>query len=68
MVLPGLTSLPVIDRDEARFAQASVQMAETNDFLNIRFQDEALGRPTHGWTARVIHCRVLACDLNHICL
>lgn len=41
MVLPGLASLPVIDRDEARFAQASVQMAETNDLLNIKFQDEA---------------------------
>jgi len=41
MVLPGLASLPVIDRDEARFAQASVQMADTNDLLNIRFQDEA---------------------------
>lgn len=41
MVLPGIASLPVIDRDEARFAQASVQMAETNDLLNIRFQDEA---------------------------
>ena len=41
MVLPGLASLPVIDRDEARFAQASVQMADTNDLLNINFQDEA---------------------------
>ena len=41
MTLPGLASLPVIDRDEARFAQASVQMAESNDLLNIRFQDEA---------------------------
>ncbi len=41
MVLPGLASLPVIDRDEARFAQASVQMADTNDLLNIRLQDEA---------------------------
>jgi len=41
MILPGLASLPVIDRDEARFAQASVQMAESNDLLNIRFQDEA---------------------------
>ena len=41
MVLPGLASLPVIDRDEARFAQASVQMAETHDLLNIKFQDEA---------------------------
>ena len=41
MVLPGITSLPVIDRDEARFAQASVQMAETNDLLHIKFQEEA---------------------------
>ena len=41
MVLPGIASLPVIDRDEARFAQASIQMAETNDLLNIKFQEEA---------------------------
>jgi len=29
MLLPGLASVPVIDRDEARYAQASVQMAES---------------------------------------
>ncbi|WP_026942336.1 ArnT family glycosyltransferase [Hellea balneolensis] len=38
--LPGLSSLPVIDRDEARFAQASVQMAESGDLMDIRFQDQ----------------------------
>ena len=38
--LPGLASMPVIDRDEARFAQASVQMAESGDLLDIRFQDD----------------------------
>jgi len=38
--LPGLANLPVIDRDEARFAQASVQMAESGDYLDIRFQDQ----------------------------
>lgn len=38
--LPGLSNLPVIDRDEARFAQASVQMAESGDLLDIRFQDQ----------------------------
>jgi len=38
--LPGLANLPVIDRDEARFAQASVQMAESGDLLDIRFQDQ----------------------------
>ena len=48
MVLPGLTSLPVIDRDEARYVQASVQMAESDDFLNIRFQDEARNKKPAG--------------------
>ncbi len=38
--LPGLFNIPPIDRDEARFAQASKQMVETGDFVDIRFQDE----------------------------
>ncbi|MBL9046708.1 MAG: glycosyltransferase family 39 protein [Tabrizicola sp.] len=38
--LPALSMLPVIDRDEARFVQASHQMVETGDFVDIRFQDE----------------------------
>ncbi|MEP6342318.1 MAG: glycosyltransferase family 39 protein [Maricaulaceae bacterium] len=37
--LPGLSSLQVIDRDEARFAQASVQMRDSGDYVNIRFHD-----------------------------
>lgn len=40
MFLPGIASLPVVDRDEARFAQASVQMAETGDLMDIKFQDQ----------------------------
>ncbi|PZQ99812.1 MAG: glycosyl transferase [Cereibacter sphaeroides] len=39
--LPGLVSLPVSDRDEARFVQASRQMIESGDPIDIRFQDEA---------------------------
>lgn len=35
----GITRLPPVDRDEARFAQASRQMLETRDFVRIRFQD-----------------------------
>lgn len=31
---------PVIDRDEARYAQTSFQISETNDFLNLKFDDE----------------------------
>jgi hypothetical protein len=39
LYLPGIASLPVTDRDEARFAQASKQMAETGDLVDIRFQN-----------------------------
>jgi len=41
LYLPGLSSLPVTDRDEARFAQATRQMLETGDFVAIRFRDVA---------------------------
>jgi len=39
--LPGLFQIPPVDRDEPRFAQASKQMIETGDYVDIRFQDEA---------------------------
>jgi 4-amino-4-deoxy-L-arabinose transferase-like glycosyltransferase len=38
--LPGFFSLPPTDRDESRFAQASKQMVETGDLVDIHFQDE----------------------------
>ena len=38
-MLPGLFQIPPIDRDEVRFAQASKQMLESGDFVDIRFQD-----------------------------
>src|SRR5712691_4919188 len=38
--LPGFFSIPPIDRDEARFAQATKQMVEAGDYVDIRFQDE----------------------------
>ena len=37
---PGQTTLPPVDRDEARFAQATVQMLETGDFIDIRLQED----------------------------
>jgi 4-amino-4-deoxy-L-arabinose transferase-like glycosyltransferase len=40
LYLPGFASLPPTDRDEARFAQASRQMRETGDLVDIRFQNE----------------------------
>ena len=39
--LPGFLSLHPLDRDEPRFAQATKQMLETGDFVDIRFQHEA---------------------------
>ncbi|MEP3655273.1 MAG: glycosyltransferase family 39 protein [Litorimonas sp.] len=63
MVLPGLASLPVIDRDEARFAQASVQMADTNDLLNINFQDEARNKkPAAAYWAQTAMIEVFSRD------
>src|SRR5713226_2854325 len=38
--LPGFFSIPPIDRDEARFAQATKQMVESGEYVDIRFQDE----------------------------
>jgi 4-amino-4-deoxy-L-arabinose transferase-like glycosyltransferase len=41
LYLPGIAALPVMDRDEARFAQATRQMLESGDYLDIRFGSEA---------------------------
>jgi 4-amino-4-deoxy-L-arabinose transferase-like glycosyltransferase len=35
--LPGILSLPALDRDESRFAQSSRQMVETGNLVDIRF-------------------------------
>lgn len=37
--LPGLFSIPPIDRDESRFAQASRQMVESGDYVVPKVQD-----------------------------
>jgi 4-amino-4-deoxy-L-arabinose transferase-like glycosyltransferase len=37
--LPGLLAMPPLDRDESRFAQATAQMLESDDYVVIRFQD-----------------------------
>jgi 4-amino-4-deoxy-L-arabinose transferase-like glycosyltransferase len=38
--LPGFFQIPPVDRDEARFAQATKQMLETGQYIDIHFQDE----------------------------
>src|ERR1700746_3194447 len=40
LFLPGFFSTPPVDRDEPRFAQATKQMVESGDFVDIRFQDD----------------------------
>ncbi|HYD06156.1 MAG TPA: glycosyltransferase family 39 protein, partial [Reyranella sp.] len=37
--LPGLIAMPPLDRTEARFAQATAQILEHDDWLDLRFQD-----------------------------
>lgn len=39
LYLPGMTTIPLIDRDSPHFAQATRQMVETGEWWKIRFQD-----------------------------
>ncbi|WP_133126934.1 ArnT family glycosyltransferase [Legionella nagasakiensis] len=40
LFLPGISNLPVVERDEAHFAQATRQMVQTGEYFQIRFQDK----------------------------
>ncbi len=40
LLAPGISSLPLTDRDEALYVQATHQMLETGNWIDIRFQDE----------------------------
>ncbi|MGD9617120.1 MAG: ArnT family glycosyltransferase [Alphaproteobacteria bacterium] len=40
LFVPGQASLPPFDRDESRYLQATTQMFETGNFVDIRFQDQ----------------------------
>lgn len=46
--LTGAFSLPPLDRDEARFAQAAAQMLESGDFVVIRFQEDERNKKPAG--------------------
>ena len=39
VLLPGINLLPLTDRDEALYVQASRQMMESHNWVDIRFQD-----------------------------
>jgi len=46
--LPGIFQIPPVDRDEAYFAQATKQMIETGDYVDIRYQDNVRYRKPVG--------------------
>jgi len=48
VVLIGHHSVPPMDRDESRFAQASRQMLQTGDYVTIWFQDELRAKKPAG--------------------
>jgi 4-amino-4-deoxy-L-arabinose transferase-like glycosyltransferase len=48
LTLPGLRTIPVTDRDEARYAQASRQMLESGDYVQIRFLEEPRNKKPAG--------------------
>lgn len=44
----GVFTMPPLDRDEARFAQATAQMIETGDYVAIRFQNDERNKKPAG--------------------
>ena len=53
---PGQRSIPPIDRDEARYAEAARQMAASGDLVDIRFQ----GQPRYQKPAGIYWLQALA--------
>ena len=37
-----INTVPVLDRDEARYAQATKQMIETGNYSSIKFQEQLI--------------------------
>ena len=56
LFLPGFFQIPPVDRDEAYFAQATKQMIETGDYVDIRYQDDVRYRKPVGiyWLQAVV--------------
>jgi 4-amino-4-deoxy-L-arabinose transferase-like glycosyltransferase len=64
LFVPGFFQIPPVDRDEAYFAQATKQMIESGDYVDIRYQDDVRYRKPVGiyWlqaiavkTAKALH-------------
>ena len=65
---PGLTTLPPLDRDESRYTQASKQMLETGDFIEIQFQEEARNKKPVGiyWMQAISASLISSAPYNDI--
>jgi 4-amino-4-deoxy-L-arabinose transferase-like glycosyltransferase len=48
LFLPGITNIPAVDRDEARYIQSTRQMLESGDLVQIRYRDEARNKKPAG--------------------
>lgn len=63
VLVPGFFSLPPIDRDESRFAQASRQMGESGDYTVPRVQDRPrLNKPPLIYWLQATAARVFTTD------
>jgi 4-amino-4-deoxy-L-arabinose transferase-like glycosyltransferase len=65
--LPGFFQIPPVDRDEAYFAQATKQMIETHDYVDIRYQDDVRYRKPVGiyWLQAAVVNTASALGLPH---
>ncbi len=69
LYLPGFTAIPPIDRDEARFAQASYQMIESRDYVRVSFQDEPRHKKPIGiYWLQVLSVKIFGKDKKEIWL
>tara|TARA_R110002124_G_scaffold54642_10_gene155256 strand:+ start:5401 stop:7239 length:1839 start_codon:yes stop_codon:yes gene_type:complete len=66
--LAGIFTLPPLDRDESRFAQATAQMLESGDFVSINFLDEARNKKPVGihWLQAVSVAAFSSADAREI--
>ena len=63
LFLPGVFSVPPLDRDESRFAQASKQMVETGDYVRIQFQETARNKkPAGAYWAQATAAKIFLSD------
>ncbi len=48
VAVAGVFTMPPLDRDESRFAQATAQMLESGDYVSIRFQNDERNKKPAG--------------------